>query len=147
MWGRSGYITTLFLGRLRHSKQLTNTKMYILSLVTLFESAEGEKKVSGRSGYRTSDLWLLNQTLSMMICAKLQYLLNALFLRAKSDLRIQAKSLHVPCSRILYYADIYLLCASEAQRRPGLLSPGIPPASEFVIPQTVLQSMQNFIIV
>ena len=32
------------------------------------------------------------------------------------------ENLHISCSRISYYADIYLLWASEAQGRPGLLS-------------------------
>ena len=35
---------------------------------------------------------------------------------------ISERTLRVPCYRILYYADIYYLWASEVQRRPGLLS-------------------------
>ena len=53
--------------------------MHILSPVTLPESAEGETKVSGWTGYRTSDLWLLSQTLSLLVYAKFQYSLNVLF--------------------------------------------------------------------
>ena len=54
--------------------------MHKLSPVTLPESAEGETKVSGRTGYRTSDLWLLSQTLSLMVYAKFQYcFINVLF--------------------------------------------------------------------
>ena len=79
IWGRSVNVTTLFMGRLRPPKQLTSTKVHILSPVTLLESAEGETKVRCRIGYRTSDFWLLSQTLSMMVYAKFQYSLNALF--------------------------------------------------------------------
>ena len=50
--------------------------MHLLSPVALPESAEGE--VSGRTGYRISDLWLLSQTLSLMVYAKFQYSLNVL---------------------------------------------------------------------
>ena len=53
--------------------------MHILLPVTLPETAEGEKKVGDRTGYRTSDLWLLSQTLSLMVFAKFQYSLNVLF--------------------------------------------------------------------
>ena len=53
--------------------------MPILSPVTFPESAEGETKVSDRTGYRTWDLWLLSQTLSLMVYAKLQYLVSDLF--------------------------------------------------------------------
>ena len=52
--------------------------MHILSPETLPESAEGETKVSGLTGYRTSDLWFLRQTLSLMVYAKFQYSLNVL---------------------------------------------------------------------
>ena len=82
MSGRSVNETTLIpgeLGRLRPPKQLTSTKSNILTPVTLLESAEGETKVSVRTGYRTSDLWLLCQTLSLMVYAKFQYSLNVLF--------------------------------------------------------------------
>ena len=79
MSGRSVNVTTLFLGRLRPPKQLTSTKVHILSPVTLLESAEGETKVSGRTGYRTSDLWPLSQTLSLMVYVKFQHSLNVLF--------------------------------------------------------------------
>ena len=82
MSGRSVNVTTLIpgeLGRLRPLKQLTSTKGHILAPVTLLESAEGETKVSGRTGYRTSDLWLLYRTLSLMVYAKFQYSLNVLF--------------------------------------------------------------------
>ena len=61
------------MGRLRPPKQLTSTEVHILSPVTLLESAEGETKVSGRTGYRTSDLWLLSQILSVMVYAKFQH--------------------------------------------------------------------------
>ena len=53
--------------------------MHKLSPVALPKSAEGETKVSGRTGYRTSDLWLLSQTLSLMVYAKFQYSLDVLF--------------------------------------------------------------------
>ena len=36
-------------------------------------------KVNGRSGYRTSDIWLLSHTLSLMVYAKFQCSLNVLF--------------------------------------------------------------------
>ena len=57
--------------------------MHTLSPVTdkinVVESAEGEMKVSVRIGYQIRDLWLLSQTLILVICAKFQYLLNVLF--------------------------------------------------------------------
>ena len=53
--------------------------MQLLSPVTLPESAEGETKVSGQTGYRVFDLRLLSQTLSLMAYAKSQYSLNVLF--------------------------------------------------------------------
>ena len=46
---------------------------------TFPEAAEGETKVSSRTGDQTSDLWLLNQALSLMAYAKFQYSLNVLF--------------------------------------------------------------------
>ena len=82
MSGRSVNVTTLIpgeLGRLRPRKQLTSAKGHILAPVTFLESAEGETKVIGRPGYRTSDLWLLCQTLSLIVYAKIQYSLNVLF--------------------------------------------------------------------
>ena len=36
-------------------------------------------KVSGRTGFRTADLWFLSQTLSLMGYAKFEYSLNVLF--------------------------------------------------------------------
>ena len=51
MWGRSVIVTTSFMGRLRPaSKQLTSAKVNILAPVILLETAEGETKVSGRTG-------------------------------------------------------------------------------------------------
>ena len=94
MWGRSVNVTTLFMGRLRPSKQLTNTKVHILSPVTLLESAEGETKVSGPTGYRTSDLWLSSQTLRIMVYAKFQYSLNALFCEP-TDIREYKRKLYM----------------------------------------------------
>ena len=79
MSGRSVNVVTLIPGRLRPAKQLSSCKVHILSPVTIPDSAEGEMKVSGRTGYRTSDLWLLSQTLSLMVYAKFQYSLNVLF--------------------------------------------------------------------
>ena len=76
---RSVNVTTVILGRLRPPKQLTSTKVHILSPVTLLESAEGDTEVSGRTGYRTLDLWLLSRTLSLVVYAKFQYSLNVLF--------------------------------------------------------------------
>ena len=76
MSGRSVNVATLIP---RPLKQLTSSKVHILSPVTLTKTAEGEKKVSGRTGYRTSDLWLLSKTLSLMVYAKFQYSLNVLF--------------------------------------------------------------------
>ena len=58
------------MGRFRPHKQLR-------SPVAL--PKEGERKVSGRTGYRTPDLWLLSQTLRLMVYAKFQYSLNVLF--------------------------------------------------------------------
>ena len=66
------------MGRLRPRKQLTSTKVHILSPVTLLESAEGDTEVSCLTGYRTSDLWLLSRALSLMVYAKFQYSLNVL---------------------------------------------------------------------
>ena len=65
MSGRSVNLPTLFLGRLRPPKRLTSTlcTYFRRKLTTaLLESAEGETKVCGRTGYRTRDLWLLSQT-------------------------------------------------------------------------------------
>ena len=87
------------MGRLRPPKQLTSTKEHILSPVAVLESAEGETKVSGRTGYRTSDLWLSSQTPSMMV--------SALFCELTEICEYKSETLHVPCSRISYYADIY----------------------------------------
>ena len=53
--------------------------MHLLLPVTVPENAEGEKKVSGRTGYRTSDLWLLSHSLGLVVYAKFQYLLTVLF--------------------------------------------------------------------
>ena len=79
MSGRSVNVATLFLGRLRPPKQLTNTKVHTLSPVTFLKSAEEEKKIRGRTGYRTLNLWFSSQTLRMMVYAKFQYSLNAYF--------------------------------------------------------------------
>ena len=65
MSGRSVNSPTLFLDRLRPPKWLTSTLCtYFRQKLTtaLLESAEGEMKVCGRTGYRTWDLWLLKQT-------------------------------------------------------------------------------------
>ena len=65
MSGLSVNLPTLFLGRLRPPKRLTSTLCtYFRQKLTtaLLESAEGETKVCGRTGYRTRDLWLLKQT-------------------------------------------------------------------------------------
>ena len=67
------------MGRLRPPKQLNSSKVHILPPVTLPETAEGEKKVRGRTGCRTSDLRLLSLTLSLMVYAKFQYSLYVLF--------------------------------------------------------------------
>ena len=56
-------IATLFLGRLRHPKQLGSTKCtcFHLQLTTaLLGSVEGETKVCVPTGYRTRELWLLS---------------------------------------------------------------------------------------
>ena len=56
-------IATLFLGRLRHHKQLASTKCtcFHQQLTTaLLESVEGETKVGVRTGYRTRELWLMS---------------------------------------------------------------------------------------
>ena len=65
MSGRSVNLPTLFLGRLRPLQRLTSTLCaYFRQKLTsaLLESAEGETKICGRTGYRTRDLWLLTQT-------------------------------------------------------------------------------------
>ena len=65
MSGRSVNLPTLFLGRLRPPKRLTSTLCtYFRQKLTtaLLESAEGETKVCGRTGYRSRHLWLLKQT-------------------------------------------------------------------------------------
>ena len=54
MSGQSVNVATLFPSKLRPLKQLISTKVHILSPVTLLESAEGETKVSGRTGYLRS---------------------------------------------------------------------------------------------
>ena len=65
MSGRSVNLTTLFLGRLRPPKRLISAPCtyYRQSLTTvLHESAEVERKVCGRTEYRTWDFQLLSQT-------------------------------------------------------------------------------------
>ena len=79
MWGRSVNVTTLFMDRFRPPKQLTSTKAHILSPLSLLESAEEETKVRCRTGYRTSDLWRISETLSMTVYATFQYCLSAFF--------------------------------------------------------------------
>ena len=122
MWGRSVIITTLFMDRLKPPKQLTSTKVHILSPVTLLESAEGETKVRCQTGYRTSDPWLLSQTLSMMVYATFQYSLNALFCEPSEICEYKRKLCMncVPefCTKLTFTN----LWASEAQRRRSLLS-------------------------
>ena len=61
---RSVNLPTLLLGRLRPPKRLTSTLCtYFRQKLTtaLLESAEGETKVCGRTGYRTRALWLLKE--------------------------------------------------------------------------------------
>ena len=56
-------IATLFLGMLRHPKQLASTKCKCFHQqlrTALLESVEGETKVCVRTGYRTRELWLLS---------------------------------------------------------------------------------------
>ena len=55
MSGRSVNLTTLFLGRLYDPKGLTSTSFTYFGLLTtaLLESAEGETKVCGQTGYQT----------------------------------------------------------------------------------------------
>ena len=60
MSGRSVNLPTLFLGRLRPPKWCTYFRQKLTT--ALLESAEGETKVYGRTGYRTRELWLLKQT-------------------------------------------------------------------------------------
>ena len=79
MSGRSVNVNTLIPEQVRPPEQVTSSKVHILSPVSLFESAEEETKVCGRTGYRTLDLWLLSQTLSSMVYVKFQYSLNVLF--------------------------------------------------------------------
>ena len=73
------------------------------------------------SGFELGPLALKSDTEHVGLCL-VSIFTDCFILRANRDSRIYAKTLHVPCSRILYYADIYCLLASEAQRRPGLLS-------------------------
>ena len=64
MSGRSVNLPTLFLGKLAPPKRLTSTLCtYFRKKLTnaLLESAEGETKVCGRTGYRARVLWLLKQ--------------------------------------------------------------------------------------
>ena len=77
MSGRSVNLTTQILGRLRSPKQLAYTKCTYLTTARLdfrngsnlelqalvLESAEGETKVCGQTGYPTRDIWLVSQTL------------------------------------------------------------------------------------
>ena len=65
MSGRAVNLPTLFLGSFRPPKRLASTLCtYFRQKLTtaLLESAEGETKVGGQTGYRTRDLWLLKQT-------------------------------------------------------------------------------------
>ena len=62
--GRSVNLTTLFLGRLRPPKRFTSTSCtYFRQCLTTapLESAEGEMKVCGQTGYRTQGLRLTSQ--------------------------------------------------------------------------------------
>ena len=64
MSGLSVNLTTLFLGRLRPPKQLTSTlcTYFCQQLTTApLESAEGETKVCGQTGYRIQELWPTSQ--------------------------------------------------------------------------------------
>ena len=64
MSGRSVNLTTLLLGRLRPPKRLTSTSCtYFRQHLTtaLLESAEGQTKVCGQTGYPTQDLRLKSQ--------------------------------------------------------------------------------------
>ena len=131
------------MGRLRSPKQITSTKVHILSPIALLESAEGETKVRCRMGYRTSDFWLLSQTLSMMVYAKFQYSLNALFCEPSEICEYKRKlnMYRVPEFRTMLIFTNY----GPLKRSPDLAYlVRIPPASEFVIPQTVLRCPQNF---
>ena len=112
--------------------------MHILSPVTLPETAEEETKVSGQTGYRTSNLWLLSQTLSLMVYAKFQYSLNVLFCEPPEICEYKRKlyMYRVPEFRTMLTFTDY-----------GPLKRSADLASEFAIPQTVLQCAQNFIIV
>ena len=56
-------------------------------------------KESGWIGYRTLDLWLLSQTLSLMVYAKFQYLLNVLFCE--------------PTENCEYKRKLYMYCVPE----------------------------------
>ena len=70
--GRSINLTTLFQCRLRPPKRLisTNCKYSRQKLIiAVLESAEGELKVCGRTGYQTRGLWLLSQTRYRLRCA------------------------------------------------------------------------------
>ena len=120
--------------------------MHKLSPVTLPELAEGETKVSGRRGYRTSDLWLLSQTLSLMVYAKFQYSLNVLFCKPTEicEYKRRLYMYRVPELRTMLTFTNYgpLKRSTDLAYRVR-----IPPASDFAIPQTVLQCAQNFIIV
>ena len=62
MSGRSVNLTTLFLGRLRSPNRLTSTsRTHFRQKLTavLLESAEGETKICGLTGYRTRDFLAL----------------------------------------------------------------------------------------
>ena len=93
--------------------------MHILSPVALPKTAEGEKNVSGRTGYRTSDLWLLSQTLSLMVYTKFRYSLNILFSEPTKICEYKRK---LNMYRVPEFRTMLTSWVSEAQRRPHILS-------------------------
>ena len=92
---------------------------------------DGETKVSGRTRYRASDLWLISQTLRMMVYAKFQYSLNALFCEPTEicEYKRKIKMYRVPdfCATLTFTnygplkrsADL-LLTEFESHRRQNL---------------------------
>ena len=108
MSGRSVNITTLISRQA--PKQLTSTKVHILLPVTLLESAERKTKVIDRTGYQTLDLWLLCQTLSLMVYVKFRYLLNVLLCEPIKNCEYKRKLYMytvLPNTCISYYDGIY----------------------------------------
>ena len=122
--------------------------MHTLSPVTdkinVLESAEGEMKVSVRIGYQIRDLWLLSQTLILVICAKFQYSLNVLFCEPSEIHEYKQNFTVFPEFRtMLIFTNGNL---KRSLLRPSLLSEN-PSGVGMRQAANVLYCAQNFIII